>query len=95
MLLKVIWHIKSLGMILKEKNYLKSLEKYYVSDLGLKHHLLGYRNRDRGFMLENVVYLELIRRGFDVYIGKKRGKKKLILLQKTKINYTIFKYVSR
>lgn len=68
---------------IKGKNYLKSLEKYYVSDLGLKHHLLGYRNRDRGFMLENVVYLELIRRGFDVYIGK-NGEKEIDFIAKNK-----------
>lgn len=68
---------------IKGKNYLKSLEKYYVSDLGLKHHLLGYRNRDRGFMLENVVYLELIPRGFDVYIGK-NGEKEIDFIAKNK-----------
>jgi uncharacterized protein len=55
---------------IKGKEYLKSLEKYYVTDLGLRNYLLGFRNIDRGHILENVVYLELKRRGFEVYIGK-------------------------
>jgi predicted AAA+ superfamily ATPase len=55
---------------IKGKEYLKSLEKYYVTDLGLRNHLLGYRNMDRGHILENVIYLELKRRGYDIFIGK-------------------------
>lgn len=55
---------------IKGKEYLKSLEKYYVTDLGLRNYLLGFRNMDRGHILENVVFLELKRRGFDVNIGK-------------------------
>lgn len=55
---------------IKGKGYLKSLEKYYVTDLGLRNHLLGIKNIDRGHILENVVYLELKRRGFEIYIGK-------------------------
>jgi len=54
----------------KGKQHLKSLEKYYVSDISLRHLLLGERNRDIGRILENIVYLELIRRGFNVSIGK-------------------------
>ncbi len=55
---------------IKGKEYLKSLEKYYVTDLGLRNFLLGFRNMDRGHILENVVFLELKRRGYDVNIGK-------------------------
>lgn len=55
---------------IKGKEYLKTLGKYYVVDTGLRNFLLGIRNRDRGHILENVVYLELIRRGYDVAIGK-------------------------
>lgn len=55
---------------IKGKEYLKSLEKYYVVDIGLRHALLGQSNIDVGHMLENIVYLELIRRGYDVYVGK-------------------------
>lgn len=54
----------------KGKQYLKSMAKYYVTDLGMRNYLLGYKNIDRGFVLENVVYLELVRRGYKVFIGK-------------------------
>lgn len=55
---------------IKGKQHLKSLEKYYAADLSLRHLVLGSRNRDIGRILENIVYLELIRRGYTVNIGK-------------------------
>lgn len=55
---------------IKGKQYLKTGEKYYVSDLGLRYFMLGRKIGDRGHILENVVYLELLRGGYDVYIGK-------------------------
>lgn len=55
---------------IKGKQYLKSMAKYYVSDLGMRNYLLGYKNSGRGFVLENVVYLELLRLGFKVFVGK-------------------------
>lgn len=55
---------------IKGKQYLKTGEKYYVSDLGLRYYMLGRKLGDRGHILENIVYLELIRRGYEVYIGK-------------------------
>lgn len=55
---------------IKGKQYLKTGDKYYVADLGLRYFLLGRREQGRGHILENVVYLELLRRGYEVYIGK-------------------------
>ena len=55
---------------IKGKEYLRSLGKYYIVDIGLRNYLLGFRDRDTGHSLENVVYFELLRRGYDVAIGK-------------------------
>lgn len=54
----------------KGKTYLKLLEKYYAADIGLRFLLLGQKANDVGHILENVVYLELIRRGYSVFVGK-------------------------
>lgn len=55
---------------LKGKMFLKTLEKYYIVDIGIRNRLIGQRNRDYGHVLENVVFLELLRRGYEVTIGK-------------------------
>ncbi len=54
----------------KGKQYLKLFEKYYAVDVGLRFLLLGQKANDVGHILENIVYLELLRRGYDVYVGK-------------------------
>ena len=53
---------------------MKTLDKYYVSDLGLRNYLLG-NTSNLGSILENIVFLELKRRGHDIYIGKYEDKK--------------------
>lgn len=55
---------------IKGKEFLRTLGKYYIVDIGLCNYLLGFRNRDSGHALENIVYFELLRRGYDVSIGK-------------------------
>ncbi len=55
---------------IKGKQHLKTQEKYYAVDVGLRFLLLGRQQLDTGHLLENIVYLELLRRGYTVYIGK-------------------------
>lgn len=55
---------------LKGKRHLELHEKYYTSDVGIRHSVLGYKKNDIAGLLENIVYLELLRRGFTVSVGK-------------------------
>lgn len=55
---------------IKGKEYLRTLGKYYIVDIGLRNYLLGYRDGDSGHILENIIFFELLRRGYDVAIGK-------------------------
>lgn len=55
---------------IKGKEYLRTLGKYYIVDIGLRNYLLGYRDGDSGHILENIIYFELLRRGYDIAIGK-------------------------
>lgn len=55
---------------IKGKEILKTLEKYYIVDTGIRNIILGFRNSDFGHIIENVVYFELLRRGYEVTIGK-------------------------
>ena len=54
---------------IKKKEILKTLEKYYVVDIGFYNLLADNEDRDRGFILENIIYLELLRRGYEITIG--------------------------
>lgn len=54
----------------KGKNYLSTGHKYYVTDIGLRYYLLGTKKVDMEHILENIIYLELLRRGYEVHIGK-------------------------
>ena len=62
------------GYDIRGNNYLTTGSKYYLSDVGLRYYLLGSKFTDQGHILENVVYLELFRRGYEVYIGKNNEK---------------------
>lgn len=55
---------------IKSKSVLKTLGKYYLADTGIRNIILGFRNIDEGNLLKNVVYLELLRRGYKISIGK-------------------------
>ena len=55
---------------IKGKELLKTLEKYYIVDTGIRNVILGFRNTDFGHLIENIVYFELLRRGYEVTIGK-------------------------
>ena len=55
---------------IKGKEYLRTMGKYYIADIGLRNYLLGFRDMDTGHIIENIVYFELLRRGYDVSIGK-------------------------
>ena len=54
----------------RSKALLKTFGKYYIADTGIRNIIVGFRNIDEGYLLENVVYLELLRRGYKVNIGK-------------------------
>jgi predicted AAA+ superfamily ATPase len=54
----------------KGKSLLKTLSKNYIADMGIRNMLLGYRDAERGHILENIVFLELLRRSYKVHIGK-------------------------
>lgn len=64
----VFYEIKRFDI--KGKDYLRTLSKYYIVDIGLRNYLLGFRDVATGHIIENIVYFELLRKGYDVAIGK-------------------------
>lgn len=63
---------KAIRYDIKGKEYLKTLNKYYICDLGLRNERLGYRQLEMTHIIENIVYLELLRRNYQVDIGKNK-----------------------
>jgi len=59
---------------IKGKKIMKRLEKYYLADLGLRFNVLGHKKNDISQLLENIVYLELLRKGYKVYVGKEKER---------------------
>lgn len=81
---------------IKGKQLLTSGVKYYASDIGLRYYLLGSERADEGHILENIVYLELLRRGYEVYVGKSEEDKVVDFIAKNEygteyyqVSYTV------
>ena len=73
---------------IKGKKYLATGSKYYISELGLRRYLLGERGMDYGHILENVVFLELKRRGYEVYIGyQSQGEVDFVAIKEGALSY--------
>lgn len=77
-------------MIIREKRYLDTSNKYYIVDVGLRYAVLGTRNIDYGHIYENIVALEILNHGYEVYIGKLYDKES-ILLRKKVVSCFMFK----
>ena len=70
---------------IKGKQYLQSGDKYYATDVTMRYALLGRKNIDLGHILENIVYLELVRRNYKVYIGKTGDKEVDFVAENSKV----------
>ena len=69
---------------LKGKRHLEFYEKYYMGEIGMRHGFIGYRKDDISGLLENIVYLELLKRGYNVSIGKLEDKEIDFIAEKEK-----------
>lgn len=76
-------------MDISGKKFLKSNKKYYIVDLGLRNHILAKKKYDLGFSIENIVYFELLRRGYQVNIGR-LGESEIDFIAKKSGAYTYF-----
>jgi len=73
---------------IKGKEFLSTLSKYYVADLGLRQMILGNRNIDMGHILENIIYLELIRRKGNIYVGQfDKNEVDFVVINSNEIEY--------
>ena len=73
---------------IKGKEFLSTLSKYYVEDLGLRQMILGNRNIDMGHILENIIYLELLRRKGNVYVGQfNKNEIDFVIVNSNEIEY--------
>ena len=73
---------------IKGKEFLSTLSKYYVADLGLRQMILGNRNIDMGHILENIIYLELLRRKGNVYVGQfDKNEIDFVIINSNEIEY--------
>ena len=77
-------------MDISGKELLKSNKKYYIVDLGIRNYVLPKKRYDLGFSIENIVYFELMRRGYDVYIGKGLKHTEVDFIAKKNNEYTYF-----
>lgn len=78
---------KAVRYDLKGKEYLKTLNKYYVCDMGLRNQKLGYRQIEMSHIIENIVYLELLRRNYQVDIGKNKDSEIDFIVRSSKDMY--------
>ncbi|MDR3124965.1 MAG: hypothetical protein LBU10_03715 [Endomicrobium sp.] len=66
----IVTYYKTNRLDVNGQEYLKANDKYYIADIGLHYYLLGDKRKDYGATLENIVYLKLVCRSYEVYVGR-------------------------